>query len=369
MVIVIGLYAGLVWLVFFRLKLLRVTWITGLVTAAVGVAIVLVFVALLASLAPTGRIEVMGKVDEVTPNVGGQVTEVPVRRNVLVKAGTTLFQIDRAPYEYKVRQLEAALAEAKQKVPQLKAQAEAAAAEVLALKAQWERAEQRRQDLGQLGQRQATSQFNVEDATAQANALAAQLTAAKAREVSARLAATSEVDGENTTVAQLGAQLDDAKWQLAQTTVRAPADGYVTASTLSVGDRASPARSVMGFIVAGDIEIIGIFSQNGFQAIRSGADVALVFANAPGRVYRSKIGDLLRGVGEGQFAASGSLARAGSIGLTQDFPVVIATPAELDPAALRLGMSGVATAFSEHAGAIGTLASILLWLKAYAFYL
>jgi len=42
---------------------------------------------------------------------------------------------------------------------------------------------------------------------------------------------------------------------------------------------------------------------------------------------------------------------------------------DLDPAALRLGMSGVATVFSDHAGPIGGLASILLWIKAYAMYL
>jgi multidrug resistance efflux pump len=84
----------------------------------------------------------------------------------------------------------------------------------------------------------ATSQFNVQDAIAQANALKAQLDAANAREVSARLAASSEIDGENTNVAQLIAQLDNAQWKLEQTTVRAPSDGYVTGSTLVVGDRA-----------------------------------------------------------------------------------------------------------------------------------
>jgi multidrug resistance efflux pump len=35
----------------------------------------------------------------------------------------------------------------------------------------------------------------------------------------------------NTTIAQLTAQLDYVHWDLDQTIVRAPADGYVTAST------------------------------------------------------------------------------------------------------------------------------------------
>jgi multidrug resistance efflux pump len=369
MLIVILLYAAVIWLVFFRLKLLPFNWTYGSLVGAVGVAIVLVFVALLSNLTPSGKIEVMSKVSEVTPNVSGQVTEIPAPHNVLVKAGATLFQIDRAPYEYKVRQLEAALAEAKQKVEQLKAAVDAAAAEVQALQAQWEHADKRRQDLEQLAERQATSQFNYQDVLAQANALAAQREAAKAREVSARLAASSEIGGENTTVAQLEAQLNYAKWELAQTTVRAPADGFLTASTVTVGDRVSPAKSVMSFIVADEIEIIGIFPQNGFQAIRPGAAVKLVFANAPGRIHRAEVGDVLRGVGEGQFAASGSLVRVGSVGLTTDYPVRIKTPADLDPTTLRPGMSGAATVFSDHAGPIGGLATELLWVKAYAMYL
>jgi hypothetical protein len=48
---------------------------------------------------------------------------------VLVKAGTILFQIDPAPYEAKVKQLQAAVAEASQKVKQLKAQVELAVAD------------------------------------------------------------------------------------------------------------------------------------------------------------------------------------------------------------------------------------------------
>ena len=42
-----------------------------------------------------------------------------------VKKGQALFQFDRRPYEYKVRQLEAQLAQSNQNVQVLKADAEA----------------------------------------------------------------------------------------------------------------------------------------------------------------------------------------------------------------------------------------------------
>jgi multidrug resistance efflux pump len=369
MLIIIVIYAALIWLVFFKLKWLPFNWVFGSIAAVIGMAIVAAFVGLLSYLTPSGKIEVMSKVNEVTPNVSGQVTELPIQHNVLLKAGTVLFQIDRAPYEYKVRQIKAALAEAKQEVEQLKANVDVAAADVKALDAQWERADKRREDLEQLGQRQATSQFNVQDAVAQANSLAAQLDAAKARLISAKLAATSEIDGENTAVAQLAAQVDYAQWELDQTTVRAPADGYVAASTLTVGDRVSPGKSVMGFVVASEIEIIGIFPQNGFQSIRRGAPVKLVFSNNPGHIYEAQIVDVLRAVGEGQFAASGALPRVSQIGLTGDYAVRIGAPKDLQQSEMRVGMSGAATVFSEKAGAIGTLASILIWVKAHLMYL
>src|SRR5580704_17969665 len=102
MVIVALLYIFLAWLVFFQFKLLPWNWPWRIVALILGVAVVAVFVALLNTWTPSGRIAVIGRVVEVTPNVAGQVTEIDVQPNVLVNAGTILFQIERAPYEYKV---------------------------------------------------------------------------------------------------------------------------------------------------------------------------------------------------------------------------------------------------------------------------
>jgi hypothetical protein len=67
-----------------------------------------------------------------------------------------------------------------------------------------------------------------------------------------------------------------------------PADGYVTVVALTVGDRALQARSAMSFIVENDITLVGMFSQNGFQTIKEGAAVDIVFDNVPGRIYHAK---------------------------------------------------------------------------------
>ena len=286
-----------------------------------------------------------------------------------MKAGTILFQIDPAPYDAKIKQLKAAVAEARQKAEQLKAQVDLAVADVKGLASQLEYAEKRRDDIEKLARTSATSQFSLQDAVAKVDMLTAQLQAAGAREINARLALGSEINGENTTVAQLNAQLENAQWELEQTTVRAASDGYVTSLVLAVGARAVPFRGALSFIVADDTFIIGVFDQNRFRNIKRGAPVKIVFANRPGEVHYSEIADVLREIGQGQVAVSGTLARAETVGTSATYPARIGVPKDMDPDMLRLGMVGTATVISDRAGPIGLLATLLLWVKAYVAYL
>ena len=164
-----------------------------------------------------------------------------------------------------------------------------------------------------------------------------QLGAAKAAQQSAKLAMDSEIGGVNTSVAQLQAQLDNANWELSQTAVRAPADGYVTVVALTVGDRALQARSAMSFIVEKEITLVGMFSQNGFQTIKEGAAIDIVFDNMPGRIYHAKVIAIPKGIGQGQIAASGTLARTNALGGTTVFPAELSVPEGISRDSLRLG--------------------------------
>ena len=312
---------------------------------------------------------VTGRVVEVTPNVTGQIVAIPVKPNVLVKANDVLFQIDPAPFQYKVTQLQASLAAAKQQVEILKANYEQATETVAGLIAQVAYNKKRLADIQTLASEDANTQFQAQDKQVQYETVSAQLGAAKAAQQSAKLALDSEIGGVNTTVAQLQAQLDNANWELSQTTIRAPADGYVTVVALTVGDRALQFHSAMWFIVENEITLVGVFSQNGFQTIKEGAAVDIVFDNAPGRIYHAKITAIPKGIGQGQVAVSGTLARTNALGGATVFPAVISIPDEISRESLRLGMSGSVTAFSEKAGVIGLLASILVWVGSYTAYL
>jgi multidrug resistance efflux pump len=148
-----------------------------------------------------------------------------------------------------------------------------------------------------------------------------------------------------------------------------PANGYATSVALTVGDRAFQSRSAMSFIVENEITIVGMFSQNGFQTIKPGAPVSIVFDNAPGRIYHARITEIPKGIGQGQIATSGTLARTNAIGGASAFPALISIPDEISRDSLQLGMSGSATAFAPNAGVIGLLASILVWVSSYTAYL
>jgi multidrug resistance efflux pump len=369
MVIILCLYIIGLWAVFSKFKLVRWGWLSGTVSTVVGVFILAIFLALFNYLTPSGRVTVTGRVVEVTPNVTGQIVAIPVKPNVPVKIGDVLFQIDPAPFQYKVAQLQASLAGAKQQAEILKANYDQATANVAGLAAQVAFNTQRNADIQKLAAEGANTQFQAQDRQNQYETTLAQLNVAKAVQQSAKLALDSEIGGVNTTVAQIQAQLDNASWELSQTSIRAPADGYVTVVALSVGDRALQARSAMSFIVESEITLVGMFSQNGFQTIKEGAAVDIVFDNVPGRIYHAKIKTIPKGIGQGQIAVSGTLARTTALGGATAFPAEITIPQELSRDSLRLGMSGSATAFAGNAGVIGLLASILVWVSSYTAYL
>jgi multidrug resistance efflux pump len=133
MLIILCLYVVAMWAFFGKFRLVRWGWLSGTISVLVGAFILAIFLALFNYLTPSGKVTVTGKVIEVTPNVSGEVVAIPVKPNVPVKTGDVLFQIDPAPFRYKVAQLQASLAGAKQQVEILKSNYEQATANVTGL--------------------------------------------------------------------------------------------------------------------------------------------------------------------------------------------------------------------------------------------
>jgi multidrug resistance efflux pump len=250
-------------------------------------------------------------VTPVLPGVRGRVVDVPVRANAPLKEGDVLFRIDPKPYEYVVQQKKAALAEAEQNVKQLKASLDQATAGAERANAQFQLAQQTYDRQAELFEKKVVAQATLDTATRNVEASRQTWTGAKAEEERARLAYSSNIEGVNTTVARLQAELADAQFDLDQTVTRAPGPGFVTQVALRPGIYVVPAplRPVMTFVNT-DIQDQGLgaaFQQNSLQRVRTGDEAEVAFDAVPGRVFRGRVRTVLDAIAAGQIEASGAL--------------------------------------------------------------
>jgi multidrug resistance efflux pump len=93
------------------------------------------------------------------------------------------------------------------------------------------------------------AQVGVESGSDRVEAARASVGAALANEEAARLALEAQISGENFQVRQVYADLDQARYNLTETVLYAPDDGYVTYMPFSVGSYATQ-NQVLGYFVA-----------------------------------------------------------------------------------------------------------------------
>ena len=228
--VILFVYAVAVWLTFFKFKWMKFNVVWGFVTAFVGVHLLLIFLIGLRFVAPYSTdakmiqhtIQLIPRLSEPT-----LVTDVLVEPNVPVKKGQPLFQFDRRPYEYKVMELEAELAKAKQDVKVLKADMEVSAQKIVKLKSDLSYARYQQKLSTELAGRGAGPEEDAQKWSAQVAADAAGIKEAQAELVRAELRYHSEINGVNTTVATVQAKLDLARFYLDNTLMVAPDDGYI----------------------------------------------------------------------------------------------------------------------------------------------
>jgi RND family efflux transporter MFP subunit len=258
--------------------------------------------------APSGPIVVIRQSVAIVPNVAGEVIDVPVQPNTLLKAGDVLFRIDPTPYEAEVRKIEAQL-----KLAQINL----------------ERA-------SQLEQRQAGTLATLQQREAE--------------------------------VGSLRAQLEAAKWNLDKTTVRAPSDGFVTNVGLRKGARvaAFPVSAVMAFIETSET-IVGVQVQQIYaRHITTGQPVELAFKFLPGKVYSGRVVALLQATELGQAQASGT---AVSIDVkTLPFAVRVELDDPSIASQLPAGTTGQGAIYTDSATATHIIRRVMMRMSAYLDY-
>lgn len=305
----------------------------------------------------------------IVPEVKGRVVEVAVKPNVPLKRGDVLFKIDPRPYQFVVDQKKAALAEAQQGVKQLKASLDQASAAVEKAKAQAALAQQTYDRQADLLDKKVVAQATVDTAQRNLDAAKQTLAEAEAAERRARLAFTSEVGGVNTTVAQLAATLREAEYDLEQTTVRAPTDGYVTQLFLRPGMMAS-ASPAMVFIHAHDQVFAAAFAQTVVQRLRPGAEAEIAFDAIPGEVFTGKVNAFIDAVSQGQLQATGALLNPEDRAKTPGLALInIGIADDLSSYQLPAGATAQVAVYSDHMVPVAIIRRILLRMKSWMNYI
>jgi multidrug resistance efflux pump len=427
--LIVGTYGVLCWLVFKKLKLIPVTTYTVCTAFLGGVVILAALYILLSVFHPVSHDGRMyGPIVQIVPNVRGTIIEVPVQANVPVKRGDVLFRIDPQPFQIEVDRLRALLASKNVKVAQLTEQlaaAEAATSEaranLLVAESQFDRQSreaheqavalvaqvQKKLDLARsqlqrakvlLGNknisqeeydrdltkvqaledemRQAVAgekiaKEKLESGSASLEAVRQDIVRLQAAERELRLQIQAESDGVNPEVREVMAQLEKARWDLDQTVVRAPADGYVPQVTLRPGQMAValPFKALMVFVSTEEPTLIGTFQQKAISDIKPGMHAEVVFKAHPGKSFKVKVRRIMTALPEGEILASGQLLSGTEETEHGYVPIVFDYDDDVSALNLPIGAQGSIAVYTDRVHALSIVRQIVLRMKSWESYL
>lgn len=307
----------------------------------------------------------------VVPGVKGRVIEVPVEANTPLSQGDVLFKIDPTPYAAEVAKIKAQIKEAGQGALGLETSLqEANAAKIKAVadrdKAQREFARyQRGFDKGAFTEQQLDTRRQAYKAAQAA------VDVATARVDKAQLALDSEIGGENTTVARLIEELRKAEFNLEQTVVTAPTDGFITQLALRPGVMAVPLplSPVMTFVHTEELFYTAAFRQNSLQRLKPGYEAEFLFRALPGRVFKGEVVEVIPAIAESQYQARGSLVGTQALTTSGRVFVKLRVTDDLTEYQLPLGTAVEVAVYSDQFTHVSVMRKVLIRMKSWQNYL
>jgi len=221
-----------------------------------------------------GTLEAVDTV-EVSSQLSGQVAKLMADHNSRVRAGEPLAALDGATFEVLLKEAEAALAVAL-------AQQEEANAAIEGARAHYDDALRELQIKAALSKNGSVSQRDAERAQMTARALAAELSAAKARE-QVRTAG----------VMAARASLERARLDLERSTIKSPIDGVVIRRSVELGQTlAASLQAPTLFTIArdlSDMRVNAFVSEADIGAVRTGQRVLFGVDSYTGRAFVGRV--------------------------------------------------------------------------------
>lgn len=300
------------WLVFVKFKLLKFSPAWALVSAFFIVHVLLLFIIAPRFFQPgsedmriiRNNVQLVPRLPEPT-----LLAAVLVEQDTHVKKGTPLFEFDKSVYEYRVEQGKAQVAAAEQRVLVLKANLDAVSQQVAQTKANEKFAQRQVTRYEAMAKEGAGSQQELQQWEDQLVVAEADIQVALANEQKAKLEYESEIDGVNTAVAEAKANLKEQEFYLQQTTIHAPADGYITNLQAQPGLVVGGYRigAIASFICEDEPYVLATFFQEHLKYVKEGQPVEIALDTHPGQIFEGEVEAVWKAAGQGQMMPAGML--------------------------------------------------------------
>ena len=398
--LLLGIYAFFVWLIFIKFKWLPWNTTSQVILVIIPIVAMAALILTLNVVAPSSSdVRVVKYVVPIVPQVRDRVLEVPVEPNRPVKKGALLFRIDPTPYQIqldaakarlaadqaRLAQASAGLAGASAGVRELQAQLQAASSQVSALQPRLELARLRVRQNRELVATGAGDRFALEQAEANVVELQAQLAAATANEAQVMQKLSGRVNGELASVvaaradiatAQAGvdasrASVADAQWNLDQTAMYAPADGYAINVQLRPGAIVVPfpMAPAMTF-VENETVVIALYAQNEVRLVEPGNEAEFTLGMYPGRVIKATVDSIVWAQGQGQVPQSATLPQTGVFPQVPGrFPVKFAIAEKDRELFLAAGAAGAGAVYTEYGAIFHIIRKVIVRVGSITDYL
>ncbi|MBB6353172.1 membrane fusion protein (multidrug efflux system) [Aminobacter aganoensis] len=279
----------------------------------------------------------------IASEAAGRIVKVDVADNAAVKAGDVLFEVDPEPYRIALAQADAALAAARLNVEQLRAGYSQAVAQerVAASGLDYAQAQFDRSD--GLVTKGVNTKSSLDEARMDLDKAQEQHSAAVQGIVSAKAALGGnpeiEADQHPTVLSALAAR-DKAAFDLAQTTVRAPADGVVSqAASFKIGQYVGAGTALFSLVETGDTWVEANFKETQLTHMKPGQEAEIVLDTYPDRTFRGTVEAIGAGTGAEFSLLPAQNATGNWVKVTQRIPVRVKVDTADGGLAMRTGMS------------------------------
>jgi multidrug resistance efflux pump len=317
-----------------------------------------------------GRIQ--GLITPVSPRVSGFITDVRIQLHTQVKAGDTLFQLDRRPFEIAVSKAEAGIDNAVQSIAASSASVKSSAGRLGVARAQLDRAERNWNRVQQVMKENEGALSAADKDQAETAYLQAVEQVASAEAGLERAQQNLGIDGpENPKIRTAVQTLEQAQLDLEFSTIVAPTDGFIESFEIDLGYYASAGQPLTTLISSSDVWIQANLKENNLSQMHLGDEVEFILDIAPGRVFKGKVRSMGFGVATNETNKGGLPTVSQKKGWLQDpqrFPVIISSN-EKDAAELyRLGGQVDVVVYTGDNFILNAIAGFKIRLMSYLSY-